>query len=348
MKKTIAFIMCLLLTFVCLPVSGMPAAYAGEDVRTNTPVPAEEGLYLYPAEIAIPMFSSNFNERLWVYWDGELEQASLFSWSSSDTSVVTVTKNGYINPVAPGTAVITVSDDDETAQCVVTVVPDDDFARLQDLQITDINLPFYPEQVGIGPLCGGEAVILKRTIFTPSCSDDSCPDPNDLLTETGWAYSYAVVFKFMAHNGHSYVFNTSKYEGTGAAQNAYVLVYDQFFNLWAYSKGTTANPFGSVTLNSYEDSYFYVAITPITYTANAGSGYVNFQAYDVAQPDPPQILLGDADCSGEVNFADISCMYLCLIGGAALTPQGELNADFDGDGSVGFVDVSALYMSLIN
>ena len=346
MKKLIASLMCLLLTLVCLPVCAMHAP--AEDALSNIPVPMEEGLSVYPTEMDLPMFSANFSERIWVFYDGEEQPANLFSWSSSNTRVLTVDQNGYITPVAPGTAVVTVSDDEDTAQCVVTVVADDDFTRLQDLEFTHINLPYYNSAVGIGPLCGGEAVIMKRFIFTPSCSDDNCPDPNDLLPETGWVYTYAVVFRFMAHTEHSYVFSASMADGADAAQSAYVLVFDQFFNLWAYSKGTSANPFGTVSFTSYEDSYFYVVITPITHTANGASGYVNFSAYDAAQPDPPENVLGDADCSGEVNFADISCMYLCLIGAEDFTQQGALNADFDGDGIVGFGDVSALYMSMIN
>lgn len=344
MKKLLSLFLCVLLAFACLPAAASPR----ETVRNETAVPMEEGLSVYPNEMTLPMFSADFGERLRVFWNGEQEPANLFSWSSSNTGVLTVNQNGYITPVAPGTAVVTVTEDDETAQCVVTVVADDDFNRLQDLEFTHINLPFYSDEVGIGPLFGGEAVILKRFIFTPSCSDDSCPDPNDLLPETGWAYNYAVVFRFMAHNGHSYVFSTSMSENEDAAQSAYVLVYDQFFNLWSYSKGTNANPFGTVTLDSYEDSYFYVVITPISHTANGASGYVNFRAYDVDQPEPPEGLSGDADCNGMVNFADISCIYLCLIGAQDFSTQGALNADFDGDGTVGFGDISKLYVSMLN
>lgn len=58
-------------------------------------------------------------------------------------------------------------------------------------------------------------------------------------------------------------------------------------------------------------------------------------------------LTGDVDCSGTVNFADVSSLYIFIIGAAELTPMGGRNADVDGDGQVGFSDVSMLYLSLI-
>ena len=60
----------------------------------------------------------------------------------------------------------------------------------------------------------------------------------------------------------------------------------------------------------------------------------------------PEILLGDADCNGEVNFADVSVMSLFCSGEGDLTEQGMLNGDMDGNGSVTFADVSVLYVML--
>lgn len=56
---------------------------------------------------------------------------------------------------------------------------------------------------------------------------------------------------------------------------------------------------------------------------------------------------GDADCNGVLNFADISSVYVFVLGIAALPPQGEANADFNKDGSVTFSDISEIYMFML-
>jgi hypothetical protein len=58
-------------------------------------------------------------------------------------------------------------------------------------------------------------------------------------------------------------------------------------------------------------------------------------------------LLGDVDCNGVVDFADISMLYLLLIGEVDITAQGQLNADMDQDGNVNFGDVSNIYLFVI-
>lgn len=64
-------------------------------------------------------------------------------------------------------------------------------------------------------------------------------------------------------------------------------------------------------------------------------------------PPQPGILLGDADCSGEVTFSDISVFYLFLTGSGDLTEQGRLNADFNQDGVLNFGDISEIYLFII-
>ena len=58
-------------------------------------------------------------------------------------------------------------------------------------------------------------------------------------------------------------------------------------------------------------------------------------------------LLGDADCNGEVNFADISLIYQYIIGASPLTAEGLINADFDQNGDVLFSDISAIYPMIL-
>ena len=65
-------------------------------------------------------------------------------------------------------------------------------------------------------------------------------------------------------------------------------------------------------------------------------------------PVPDQsFLYGDADCSGEVTFGDISLIYLFLMGEAELSAQGMINADFNQDGQITFADVSEIYIYMI-
>lgn len=277
MKKLLSMILAALLAFSCL--TGFAAPRAGGPVS-----PRAEGLTLSASELTLPMYSVNFGERLRVYYDGESVPASYFSWSSSDTGVVTVNGQGYLTAVAPGSAVITVSDDTGSAQCSVTVVNDDDYTRINELDHTTLALPYSSGEVGIGPLCGAQPVILKRFINPPSCSCDP-PDPNELIPEEGWIYTYAVLYRVHASYGQSIRFVTAPSNSDGPhATGAYITLYDQFFNIWSFNSGTNSNPFGSLTLDSYEYGDFYVAITPISHTADGGSGNISLTVYDVDHP----------------------------------------------------------------
>ena len=63
---------------------------------------------------------------------------------------------------------------------------------------------------------------------------------------------------------------------------------------------------------------------------------------------PVTHLHGDANDDGEVNYLDISYIYLFIIGESDLPPQGVINADFNGDGMVTYLDISDIYMFLIS
>ena len=69
----------------------------------------------------------------------------------------------------------------------------------------------------------------------------------------------------------------------------------------------------------------------VTYTENASGG-----------------LLGDVNCDGNVDFADVSYLYMFLIGSVELTPQGLANADLDGNELVNFSDITVLYGMLLD
>ena len=58
-------------------------------------------------------------------------------------------------------------------------------------------------------------------------------------------------------------------------------------------------------------------------------------------------LPGDVNCDGEVNFLDVSALYLFLLGQYELTDEGIANADFNGDGEVNFLDISEMNLFLL-
>jgi len=127
----------------------------------------------------------------------------------------------------------------------------------------------------------------------------------------------------------------------------YVTVYYQ------YEDGTTA-------ATTYRQSYNYGAAYSVTspviegYTASQAvvSGTMGTSAVTVtvtytADPVEPDTLIGDVNCDGVVNFADISALYGYIMGSYTPTAQGIINADVNQDGSVNFTDVSALYALIL-
>lgn len=61
-------------------------------------------------------------------------------WATSDSTVVTVSKNGRINAIAEGTAVVTATAGDKTAECVVEVIEPDIRVSAMTISETEIQL----------------------------------------------------------------------------------------------------------------------------------------------------------------------------------------------------------------
>lgn len=85
------------------------------------------------------------------------------AWASSDNAVAIVTGGGMVSAVAEGTAVITATAGEKTAECVVTVEAD---AFYNELSIADWGV-YLP---GDGKLIPGTDTILKLTIGEIKCA----------------------------------------------------------------------------------------------------------------------------------------------------------------------------------
>ena len=336
MKKILSLILSFMLVFSGATIWAEPLQeYPETAVRGD-------GLELAPAELTIPMFSVYSGERLRVFDDGQLAPGEYFEWASSDTSVVAVSSNGFLTAVAPGSALVTVYDTDgRTAQCSVTVVEDSEFPTMNEVSYTDIDLPYYSEEVGIGPLGGGEHIIVKRFSRPPSCSNDDPVDPNAYIPEEGWICTYATVFRVHASYGQTISFSTAPSQASGAhAGGAYLTLVDRYFYVWDFDSGTSANPYGEITMTSYEDSYFYLVITPISHTADSGSGQVYLYVYDATAPLAP----GDVDCDSSVTMADVTMLAMYLNGeDPYIAERGMLAADANLDGFIDIRDIAAVY-----
>lgn len=60
------------------------------------------------------------------------------------------------------------------------------------------------------------------------------------------------------------------------------------------------------------------------------------------------ILLGDTDVNGKVEFADVTLFTSYLLNLSVLTPQGTINADADQDGELTITDTAAIYQIILN
>lgn len=345
MKRLLSMMLAAVMLLSCAWANARPSA-AAQGVSGGVRCGAygarggEEELSLFPAEMELPMFSYSSGERLRVFFGGEIIPADLFTWESSDTGVVRVDQSGNLTAVAPGEAIVSISDgDDGYAESVVTVVDDDATPRLMDLDYDVLETPFYSAEVGIGPLCGGQPVALKRFINPPGCGGGAEPDPNAFIVSEGWTYTYAVVYKFHVTDGLTLRFETSASTAPGAhASNAYICVFDPYSYLWAYNGGSAADPYGKLTVSFYEEADFYLAIFPQDHTDDAGSGNICLYVYDVTQPYDA----GDVDGDHYITAIDALTVMRAAMGLVELDEESAALADIGGDGSVGSDDALAI------
>ena len=342
MKRILSIMLAAVMLLSCAWVSARPvtgaegthAAACDAGAYDASICDASEELSLYPSSMELPMFSYSSGEKLRVFSYGEIVPAEFFAWESSDTGVVRVDQSGYLTAVAPGEAVVRISDGDGgCAESFITVVDDEATPRLMDLDYEVLETPFYSTEVGIGPLCGGQPVAIKRFINPPGCGGGAEPDPNAFIVSEGWTYTYAVVYKFHVTDGLTLRFETSAAPGD-TASNAYICVFDPYSYLWAYNGGDAADPYGKLTVSFYEEADFYLVISPRDHTDDAGSGNICLYVYDVTQP----YAAGDVDGDHYVTALDALTVMRAAMGLAELDEESAALADIGGDGFVGSDD----------
>ena len=184
-------------------------------------------------------------------------------------------------------------------------------------------------------------------------------DPSHIETETA-AASYQVVTE-PTYDAPGLGRYTAAFETEGFETQYYDVILPQLVHVshslticYLFEDGTdAAEPF----LGTFSEGEPYSVESPeiAGYTADItvvsgvrGEEDVLVTVTYTADEPGPGWLLGDADCSGTVDFADISMMYLYLLAQCDLTEQGRINADFDQNGSIDFADISAIYVYLLD
>ena len=101
-------------------------------------------------------------------------------------------------------------------------------------------------------------------------------------------------------------------------------------------------------------TYTYTAAETNTYTIywryyNYGDPSYRFMMDNVRliRVNGPEVVPGDVNGDGIVNFNDISVLSLYLLDLGGLAEGCELNADFNGDGTVDFKDITDMYMAML-
>ena len=144
-------------------------AAAAEDITAPEALqPAEAPksgtLTLDPTSMTVPVFSGYFGVRIHAYIDGVEQSPFDITWTSSSSYVASVDNVGCVYASSTGTTTITArTQSGRTATCTVTVVSNSSFPKVNSINYTQVNeLSYVNNRVSIGPLCGGEPVIIRR------------------------------------------------------------------------------------------------------------------------------------------------------------------------------------------
>ena len=340
----------LLAAALCCALIMSSSAYArNEGADRVSPDAAEEGigsaepkageLTLDPSSLTVPVFSGYFGVRIRAYINGVEQSPFDITWTSSSSYVASVDNVGCVYASSAGTATITArTQNGRTATCTVTVVSNTNYPNVNAVSFTQISeLSYVNPRVGIGPLCGGEPVIIRR--FLPSKGtrmDNPGSNPN---ATNGWAFTYATGFRFSAQAGHDYTISVEPYAGQqGNDVEVFLSLYNSNYNLVTYAYSVHTGEYPTVNLHTTSSGYWYVVLTPVNYNNQWGNGYVRFKLTDPSAPPPSEWLLGDVDHNGTVNIVDSVTVLRHALGLVMIPDDALAQADVTGNGSIDVTD----------
>lgn len=312
---------------------------AGEITLQTSAEPESGDLTLDPSSLTVPIFSGYFGVRIHAYIDGVEQSPFDITWTSSSSYVASVDNVGCVYASSTGSATITArAQNGRTATCSVTVVSNSNYPNVNSLSFTQLSeLSYVNHQVGVGPLYGGQPVIIRRYKPTKDTRIDN-PGTNPNATN-GWAFTYATGFRFSAQAGHDYTISAEPYAGQQDHDvEVFLSVYNSNYDLVYYAYSERPGEYPSINLHATSSSYWYVVLTPVNLSNQWGNGCVKFKLIDPSAPLPPEWMLGDVDHDGVITIADSVLALRCAMGLLSLSDEDLFLADVSGDGTVDIAD----------
>ena len=289
-------------------------------------------IVIAPAAITIPVTTS-VTETLVANVIPENATDTTVAWTSEDETIATVSVNGQIKGIAPGTVTINAtSANGVTGTCEVTVVAPEDFPGLDSINFTSMNpLPYDNLEVGIGPGYGGTPVLIRR-------------GNTNTLT-----YTYATGFSINVEAGQKIYFNTYWYGGTPGDSNdpnrkdTFMTLYDSEFNYLDHNDDGASfgiSPYSGIEYVFETAGTYYVVVTPYNHASNNGNGkgLVEMHAAEVLPTEIETIELADFSMFAGTNTNIIDRAVFTPaeyeISDFVFTSSNEAVASIDADGKV--------------
>ena len=289
-------------------------------------------IVIAPAAITIPVTTS-VTETLVANVIPENATDTTVAWTSEDETIATVSVNGQIKGIAPGTVTINAtSANGVTGTCEVTVVAPEDFPGLDSINFTNMNpLPYDNLEVGIGPGYGGTPVLIRR-------------GNTNTLT-----YTYATGFSINVEAGQKIYFNTYWYGGTPGDSNdpnrkdTFMTLYDSEFNYLDHNDDGAAfgiSPYSGIEYVFETAGTYYVVVTPYNHASNNGNGkgLVEMHAAEVLPTEIETIELADFSMFTGTNTNIVDRAVFTPeeyeISDFVFTSSNEAVASIDADGKV--------------
>ena len=288
-------------------------------------------IVIAPAAITIPVTTS-VTETLVANVIPENATDTTVAWTSEDETIATVSVNGQIKGIAPGTVTINAtSANGVTGTCEVTVVAPEDFPGLDSINFTSMNpLPYDNFEVGIGPGYGTPVLIQRGNTNT--------------LT-----YTYATGFSINVEAGQKIYFNTYWYGGTPGdsydpnRKDTFMTLYDSEFNYLDHNDDGASfgiAPYSGIEYVFETAGTYYVVVTPYNHASNNGNGkgLVEMHAAEVLPTEIETIELADFSMFTGTNTNIIDRAVFTPaeyeISDFVFTSSNEAVASIDADGKV--------------